>query len=115
MYRAGVEWILGFRIRAGHLLLTPCIPATWPRFELVFKHASARYEILVENPHGVSRGVANIELDGIPLPAGETEILLADDGRTHRIRVTLENDAEDALPPLIGTSSVVTKGSETMT
>ena len=89
MYRAGLEWILGFRVRAGKLVLTPCIPANWPRFEIVFRHASARYEILVENPHGVSGGVAQVELDGKKLPAGETHIVLADDGRTHEVRVIL--------------------------
>jgi cyclic beta-1,2-glucan synthetase len=89
MYRAGLEWILGFRVRAGKLSMTPCIPADWPRFEIVFRHASARYEILVENPDRVSRGVAHVELDGGRLPAGETEIVLADDGRTHAVRVIL--------------------------
>ncbi len=89
MYRAGLEWILGFRVRAGKLLLTPCIPADWPRFEILFKHASARYEILVENPHRVSRGVAQVELDGKMLPAGETHVVLVDDARTHKVRVIL--------------------------
>src|SRR4029077_14661755 len=36
MYRAGLEWILGFRVRAGKLLLTPNIPADWPSFEIFF-------------------------------------------------------------------------------
>jgi cyclic beta-1,2-glucan synthetase len=89
MYRAGLEWILGLRVRAGKLSLTPCIPADWPRFEIVFRHASARYEIQVENPHRVSRGVAQVELDGKKLPAGETDIVLVDDGRTHEVRVIL--------------------------
>jgi cyclic beta-1,2-glucan synthetase len=89
MYRAGLEWILGFRVRADKLLLTPCIPAAWPRFEIVFRHGSARYEILVENPHHVSRGVARVELDGMSLPAGETQVVLVADGCTHRIRVVL--------------------------
>jgi cyclic beta-1,2-glucan synthetase len=89
MYRAGLEWILGFRVRAGKLSLTPCIPADWPGFEIIFRHASARYEILVENPNRVSRGVAHVELDGKKLPAGETHIVLVDDGRTHEVRVML--------------------------
>jgi cyclic beta-1,2-glucan synthetase len=87
MYRAGLEWILGFRVRAGTLLLTPNIPADWPSFEIFFRHASARYEILVENPHRVGHGVARVELDGMELPTGH--IALADDGRAHQIRVTL--------------------------
>ena len=89
MYRAGLEWILGFRVRAGKLSLTPCIPADWPSFEIVFRHASARYEILVENPNRVSRGVAHVELDGKKLPAGETHVVLVDDGCTHEVRVML--------------------------
>jgi cyclic beta-1,2-glucan synthetase len=89
MYRAGLESILGFRVRAGTLTMAPCIPADWPRFDIVFKHASARYEISVENPHGVSRGVAYVELDGQRLPAGETHIALTDDGLTHQVRVVL--------------------------
>jgi cyclic beta-1,2-glucan synthetase len=89
MYRAGLEWILGFRVRAGKLLLTPCIPRDWPRFEIVFRHASARYQILVENPHCVSRGVTNVELDGRKLPNADAPITLVDDGRTHEVRVTL--------------------------
>jgi cyclic beta-1,2-glucan synthetase len=94
MYRAGLEWILGFRVRAGTLQLTPNIPADWPSFEIFFRHASARYQILVENPHRVSRGVARVELDGMRLAAGEAHITLADDGRTHEIRVTLGQPAD---------------------
>jgi len=89
MYRAGLEWILGFRVRAGKLLLTPNIPADWPSFEIFFRHASARYEILIENPHRVSQGVARVELDGMRLATDKGYITLADDGRTHEIRVTL--------------------------
>ena len=89
MYRAGLEWILGFRVRAGKLLLSPCIPAHWPRFDIVFRHGSARYEIRVENPHGVSRGIAHIELDGERLPTDEAHVVLADDGCTHEVRVVL--------------------------
>jgi cyclic beta-1,2-glucan synthetase len=89
MYRAGLEWILGFRVRAGKLLLTPNIPADWPSFEIFFRHESARYEILVENPQRVGHGPARLELDGITLPSGESHIELVDDGRTHKIRVAL--------------------------
>jgi cyclic beta-1,2-glucan synthetase len=87
MYRAGLEWMLGFRVRAGRLLLTPSIPSRWPSAEIFFRHASARYEILIDNPDRVSRGVASIELDGVRLD--ENFIVLADDGRRHAVRVTL--------------------------
>jgi cyclic beta-1,2-glucan synthetase len=88
MYRAGVESMLGFRLRGARLSIDPCIPRTWPGFTLTFQYRSARYDIVAENPHGVSRGVALVELDGVLLD-GNAAILLADDGRLHRLRIRL--------------------------
>ena len=65
MYRVGVEAILGLTRRGGALHIDPCIPRTWPRFEVVFKSGRAEYRIVVENPQGVNRGVRPIELDGV--------------------------------------------------
>ncbi|HEX7431918.1 MAG TPA: glycosyl hydrolase family 65 protein, partial [Candidatus Limnocylindrales bacterium] len=89
MYQAGLEWILGFRLRGTTLVLDPCIPRAWPRYEIDFRYHSARYEIVVENPQGVSRGVASSELDGGVLPSGGATIPLVDDGATHHVRVVL--------------------------
>ena len=89
LYRAGLESILGFHKRGNHLLLAPCIPRHWPRFEITFRHASARYEIAVENPNGVSRGVVSTMVDGTPLTDGTSRIPLQDDGAAHRVRIIL--------------------------
>ncbi len=89
MYRAGLERILGLRIEAGSLLLDPCIPKAWPRFGIVYRHGTAVYDIHVENPDGVSRGIARAELDGVVLPRGEVRVPLADDGQTHHLRLVL--------------------------
>ncbi len=37
MYRVGVEAILGLTRRGGALHIDPCIPKTWPRYEMTFK------------------------------------------------------------------------------
>jgi cyclic beta-1,2-glucan synthetase len=89
MYRAGLESILGFRLQGTTLLLAPCVPQHWPKAEIVFKHRSSHYLILIENPDGVSHGVAHAELDGEPLPGGSVTIPLVDDGATHHVRVQL--------------------------
>ena len=89
MYQAGIEWILGFRLRGTTLLIDPCIPRAWPRYEISFRYHSATYEIVVENPQGVSRGVASTELDGGKLTGDGATIPLADDGATHQVRVVL--------------------------
>jgi cyclic beta-1,2-glucan synthetase len=99
MYRAGLESILGFRVRGARLVLDPCIPRAWPGFTIEFRHQAARYTIVVENPQGVSRGVASMELDDVPLdaPGG---IPLAADAKTHRIRIVLGRPAAIAAPEL---------------
>jgi cyclic beta-1,2-glucan synthetase len=88
MYRAGVEWILGFRLRGQRLYLDPCIPRAWRGFRIDFRYHSARYEISVVNPHGMARGVESIELDGRAFPHS-LGIPLADDQATHIVRVVL--------------------------
>jgi cyclic beta-1,2-glucan synthetase len=98
MYRAGLEWILGFRLRGTTLLLDPCIPRTWPSFEIQFRYHSARYDIRVENPDGVSRGIASMELDGMRLPGSQALVPLADDGAIHRVRVVLGDPAPRTAP-----------------
>jgi cyclic beta-1,2-glucan synthetase len=88
LYRAGLEAILGFRLQGEFLLLDPCIPKAWPGFEIVYQHRSARYEIAVENPQGVCRGVASATLDGKALEDA-ARVPLADDGAVHKVRVVL--------------------------
>jgi cyclic beta-1,2-glucan synthetase len=87
MYRCAVEWILGFRLRGARLRLEPCIPRSWPGFSISFRYHSSRYEIEVENPEAVSRGVRSIELDGVSV--GSEAVPLRDDGATHRVRIVL--------------------------
>jgi cyclic beta-1,2-glucan synthetase len=88
MYQAGLESILGFRLHGGQLVIDPCIPRAWSGFEIGFRHRSARYEVVVENPKKVSRGVASVEVDGLAL-GRDVPIALADDGTTHRVRIVL--------------------------
>ena len=89
MYRAGLEWILGFRLRGSTLLIDPCIPKGWRGFNMVFQYHSARYEIDVENPRGVSRGVSELILDGKTVAPTQLGLPLVDDGATHRVKAIL--------------------------
>jgi cyclic beta-1,2-glucan synthetase len=88
LYRAGLEWILGFRVRGTALSIDPCIPRNWPGYSVSFRYHSAIYEIRVENPRSVTRGVTLAELDGKPL-GGSANIPLADDGAAHQIRIVM--------------------------
>jgi len=88
LYRTGIEWILGFRMRGMFLNIDPCIPRNWPGYSIDFRYHSAIYKIKVENPSNVARGIALTELDGKLLP-GSASIPLADDGAVHNIRIVL--------------------------
>jgi cyclic beta-1,2-glucan synthetase len=87
MYRAGLEFILGFRLRGERLLVDPCIPRGWREYSIDYRYKTARYHIKVENPYGLSRGIKSVEVDG----AAQTsdEIALTDDGAEHQVRIVL--------------------------
>ena len=87
LYRAGVEWMLGFRLRGSTLCIDPCIPRHWPGYSIRFRYHSALYDITVENPRNATRGVTVTELDGAPL-IGRDNIPLVDAGE-HHIRIVL--------------------------
>jgi cyclic beta-1,2-glucan synthetase len=93
MYSAGLEWILGFHLQGASLLLDPCIPKIWESFEIRYRYRSAAYEIKVENPANVSRGILSWSLDGIAQPPSMTGtaacLRLTDDGAIHHVVVVL--------------------------
>ena len=88
LYRAGIEWILGIRLRGTTLSIDPCIPRSWPGYSVSFRYQSTSYRISVENPRSVCRGVARVELDGKPL-SKSSNIPLVNDGNEHQVLVIL--------------------------
>jgi len=88
LYRAALEWLLGFRKQGDRLTIDPCIPQTWPSFRITYRHGGATYRIEVENPMGVCRGVLRLTLDGVAIRAADG-IQLVDDGADHLVIVVL--------------------------
>jgi cellobiose phosphorylase len=94
LYRAGLDAILGFRVQGNTLVIDPCLPRAWPGYEIVFRYRGAgnvitRYEITVENPRRVSRGVIVAALDGVEIGKGIARVCLVDDGQIHQVRIEL--------------------------
>jgi cyclic beta-1,2-glucan synthetase len=87
MYRAGIEFILGFKLRDREILIDPCIPEHWRSFKIRYRAKRSTYEFVIDNPHGVARGVLRVELDGKELP--ERAIPILDDDGVHSVSVTL--------------------------
>ena len=68
MYRAWIEEVLGLKIRGKQMWLDPVIPADWPGFSIRYKRDGSVYQIDVDNPHRVGRGVSSVEVDGVLQP-----------------------------------------------
>ncbi len=64
MFRISTEWICGVRPTRGGLLIDPCIPKKWAKFKIKRLHRGVMYDIEVDNPKGVSRGVKKVYVDG---------------------------------------------------
>jgi cyclic beta-1,2-glucan synthetase len=100
LYRAGIERVLGIRVQGARLVLDPCIPSAWPGFTATYQHGAARYEIVVENPTSICRGVATLELDDVALTDRSGIPLCAAPG-THRVWVVMGH-ADPATPAPTG-------------
>jgi cyclic beta-1,2-glucan synthetase len=86
-YRAAIEAMLGFTKRSDKLSITPCIPSTWERYAIAYRHGGTTYDIRVENPGGVSTGVVSTTCDGNVVADGKVTIV--DDGGTHVVVVVM--------------------------
>ena len=89
LQRAGVESLLGLRLRGAFLSIDPCIPKAWDKYEATVRYRTARYSISVKNPGGVSRGVAFAEADGVEISERPLLVALLDDGGRHKVNVRL--------------------------
>ncbi len=88
MYRAGLEAILGVVREGGKLRVKPCIPASWPGFQVSMKCGATRYEITVtRNQTKSSASDPHVQR----VSSGEYLIELEDNGGTSRIELMLED------------------------
>ncbi len=88
MYRAALESILGFELRAKSFSLKPCLPKHWPGFEMIYRRGATQYLISVSIQSGQTTKTSPlIWLDGILLSS--TEISIQDDFKIHTVKVDL--------------------------
>ncbi|MDR3114757.1 MAG: N,N'-diacetylchitobiose phosphorylase [Treponema sp.] len=85
-YFAATRYILGIRPDFDALVIDPCIPCSWKGFTARRVWRGGVYEIQVDNPHGVSRGVRECLLNGSPVHGG---IPVQPGGTVNRVRVVL--------------------------
>ncbi len=61
---AGTQYILGIRPTYSGLMVDPCIPKDWGKYEVTRKFRGSTYHIVVKNPRHVSKGVSSIIVNG---------------------------------------------------
>ena len=87
IYNVGVENILGIQKRGNLLHFDPCIPEGWNGYRARYRFCSTTYDIKVENPQGVSKGVSEVTSDLCICPGNAVN--LVDDGKVHGIVVVM--------------------------
>lgn len=85
-YQAATQYILGIRASYNGLVVDPCIPTKWNGFDAVRKFRGATYEISVKNPKHVSKGVAQMIVDGQEIDSNVAPIFTKG---THKVEVIL--------------------------
>lgn len=89
-YRAGLESLLGIHIEVDRMHFKPCIPDSWPSYEVQYRYKRTLYKIKVENP-AKSKGEAILVKEGGRVVSDKGELHLVDDGKTHEILVQLNH------------------------
>lgn len=85
----GVEQILGLRREGGVLRVDPCIPAHWKGFEAWVKAGEGEVHVVVENPDGVSSGVARMTVDGVEVDSKRVRLDAGVGNGLREVRVRL--------------------------
>ncbi|MHB1224195.1 MAG: GH36-type glycosyl hydrolase domain-containing protein [Gemmatimonadaceae bacterium] len=93
MYRVGLEALLGFTRRGDSLTIAPRVPASWPRFEIDYRHGRSIYAIVVHEPGGVTPEDAMVTVDGRAIDGAA--ITLVDDGERHEVVIRPRSSAGD--------------------
>ncbi len=63
-YYAAVEYILGIRPEIDGLRIDPCLPSSWPGFEMSRIFRDKKLTIKVANPSGKKKGIKNLKING---------------------------------------------------
>ncbi|HYK91102.1 MAG TPA: glycosyl hydrolase family 65 protein, partial [Acidobacteriota bacterium] len=67
-YVAATQYILGVRAEHDGLIVEPCIPADWRGFRISRIYRGETFDIEVQNPQGVMKGVRRVRMDGREVP-----------------------------------------------
>lgn len=82
-------YILGIRPVYGGLMIDPCLPSDWESADARRWFRGAIYEIEIDKPRGINKGVCRIQVDGERLEGNL--IPPHADGTVHNVKVEMED------------------------
>jgi len=85
-YIAGIEYILGLKIKNKKITLNPCIPKEWEEYFIHYKYGESIYNIKVRNINKTNL-VQKMTLNNMEIE--EKEIKLIDNGKINEIEIIL--------------------------
>jgi cellobiose phosphorylase len=94
MYRLILESLLGLKLEADRLHITPCLPVHWDGLKIHYRFRETVYHIAIAQARageGEHSGVVGVTLDGIE--QDNQAITLVDDQLEHAVTVTMRTSA----------------------
>lgn len=86
-FYAITQYILGIQPDYDGIKIDPCIPSGWKGYEVTRKFRGATYQIKVENPNGVNKGVKEVRVDGNLQSSNIVPIF--QDGKQHSVVIIM--------------------------
>ena len=84
------QWILGIKPEYNGLTLNPCIPPSWDGFCVKRHFRGSTYNIIIENPTHVSKGIKRLVVDGKEFIGNLVPVF--EDGNEHLVLVEMGID-----------------------
>ena len=90
IHRVAIESVLGIRRRGSRVFFDPCLPDTWPSFEITIRFSAATYRLTLHEPARI--GGRNVALVENARPLAGTALRLEKTGE-HAVQVFPDMDA----------------------
>lgn len=59
-FKAGIENLLGLKVKEGYLKIEPCIPSNWKEYQMKYQYQESVYNIMIKNPNGKNHFEENV-------------------------------------------------------
>jgi cellobiose phosphorylase len=81
------QYLMGIKPDYDGLRIDPCVPKDWKRFSITRVYRGATYQIDIDNPKGINKGVRELKVDGKRYIGNLIPVFK--DGKTHKIKIVM--------------------------